>query len=208
MRFSSLMFGAASAVLFVVACSDNPEPNDPSGYNANQGYGAQYGQQGYGAQPGYGAQQPAPQPTAAPQPTSTASTTATPISPAAAAAAQPILTGIAAQETQGMSPDGAAFAGQFQEGQTLEQPFQIQAGRCYTVVGVGVGIQELDVQIVLHQPPLPAYVAAQDSDSGAQAVIGRNKNCFKNALPVGGPAKVVMKATKGGGVGLAQLYSK
>jgi hypothetical protein len=211
----SFVLPAAIGLSLLVSCSDSPEPNDPSGYDPNQGYGAQPGygqpgQPGYGqpGQPGYG--EPQPQPTApAPAPTATAQgTSATPIAPAAAAAAQPILTAIAAKETAGMQPDGAAFAGQFSEGQTLEQPFQIQPGRCYTVVGVGIGITELDVQIVLHQPPLPAYTAAQDQASGPQAILGGGGNCFKNPLPVGGPAKVVVKATGGNGIAMAQLYSK
>ena len=122
--------------------------------------------------------------------------------------AQPILTGLAAQQVKGMQPDGSAFAGQFQQGQTLEQPFQIQPGRCYAVVGVGIGITELDVSIVIHQPPLPPYVAAQDQGTGPQAVLGGGGNCFKNPLPVGGPAKVIMKATGGGGLAMAQIYSK
>src|SRR5690606_4985854 len=143
-----------------------------------------YGQPGYGQpQPGYG--QPAPQPTApAPEPTSAASGggQATPVPPAAAAAATPLLQGAAQNEMRGMQPDGAAFAGQFQQGQTLGQPFQLQPGRCYGVVGIGIGITELDVAIVLHQPPLPPYTAAQDQGSGPQAILGGGGNCFKNPL--------------------------
>ena len=71
-----------------------------------------------------------------------------------------------------------------------------------------MGITELDIQIVLHQPPLPAYVAAQDQDSGPQAVLGGSGSCFKNPLPVGGPAKVVVKATGGTGIVMAQVFSK
>jgi len=115
---------------------------------------------------------------------------------------------LAASETQGMNPDGSPIAANCQQGQTIEHNFQIQPGRCYAVVGVGMGITELDVQIVLHQPPLPPYVAAQDQGSGPQAVLGGRTNCFKNPLPVGGPAKVVVKATGGAGVVLAQVFAK
>ena len=122
--------------------------------------------------------------------------------------ATPMLQGLAQRETQGMRPDGPAFAGNFQVGQTLEQPFQIQPGRCYAVVGVGIGITELDISIVLHQPPLPPYVAAQDQGTGPQAVLGGSRNCFKNPLPVGGPAKVVVKSTGGQGMAMAQIFSR
>lgn len=212
----ALVLTASCAAL--VACSDSPDPNDPSQFDPNQGYGAQYGQYpqpGYPQpgqpQPGYpqpGQPQPTtPQPQPPAQPGSSGNS-ATPLPPAAAAVAQPILTGLAQNEVAGMQPDGPSFAGQFQQGQTLEQAFQIQPGKCYSVIGVGVGITELDVQIVLHQPPLPPYVAAQDQGTGPQAVLGGKGQCFKNPLPVGGPAKVVMTATGGAGIGMAQVYSK
>ncbi len=213
MRFALGSLATLCACSMLLACSDNPDPNDPSQFDPNYQYPPQPGQpypqpgQPY-PQPGQPYPQPAqpvPQPTG--QPTSGGGT-AQPLPPAAAAVAQPILTGLAGQEVQGMQPDGPSFAGQFQQGQTLEQPFQIQPGKCYSVVGVGVGITELDVQIVLHQPPLPPYVAAQDQGTGPQAVLGGRGNCFKNPLPVGGPAKVVMTATGGSGIAMAQIYSK
>jgi hypothetical protein len=193
------------------------QPGQP-GYG-QPGYGQPgqpgYGQPGYGqpGQPGYGQPGgvPAAQPTTVPgQPGAPAQAggSATPLPPAAAAMATPMLQGLAQRETRGMNPDGAAFAGNFQQGQTLEQPFQIQPGRCYAVVGVGIGITELDISIVLHQPPLPPYVAAQDQGTGPHAVLGGNKNCFKNPLHVGAPAKVVVKATGGQGIVMAQIFSR
>ena len=149
----------------------------------------------------------------APAPTGTApggsGGSATPIAPGAVAAATPVLTAMAASEVQGMQPDGGAFAGQFQEGQTLEQQFNIQPGKCYSVVGVGIGIQELDLQIAAQPVPnLPPTVLAQDNSSGPNATLGGKGNCFKNPLPVGGPAKVIVKATKGSGMAVAQIYVK
>jgi hypothetical protein len=207
----------AVCALLAAGCSDEPDPNDPSQFN--QGYGQPgygqpqpgYGQPqpGYGQpQPGYGQPQPGyGQPEPQPQPQS-GGNEATPVPPAAAAMAQPILQGLAQREAPGMQPDGASFAGQFQQGQVLEQPFQLQPGRCYSVIGVGIGITELDIQIVMHQPPLPPAPLAQDNTSGPQAVLGGGGNCFKNPLPIGGPAKVVMTATGGSGVAMAQIFSK
>jgi hypothetical protein len=127
----------------------------------------------------------------------------------AAAAAQVILQGLASKDLPGMQADGSSFAASFQQGQTYEQPFQIQPGRCYGVIGVGLlVISELDVQIVIQQPPLPPYVAAQDQTTGPQATIGSGGNCFKNPLPIGGPAKVVMTVRAGGGVAMGQIFSK
>lgn len=108
-----------------------------------------------------------------------------------------------------MQPEGRPFAGQFQEGQTLEQQFTLQANKCYSVVGVGVGIQELDISIVAQPAPmLPPTVLAQDNTTGPNATLGGKGACFKNPLPIGGPAKAVVKATKGAGMALAQIYVK
>lgn len=213
-----LFTAAAVSAVMAIACSDTPEADYPQG-----GYGASYPQGGYGAQSpqgGYGAQTPqggagaqtATGGAAGAAPTGgaggTASNQATPILPAAASAAAPLLKGAAQKETAGMKEDGPAMAGSFQQGQILEQAVQIQPGRCYTVVGIGIGITELDAELVLAQPPLPEYVAATDSTTGPQAVLGGGSNCFKNPLPVGASAKLRIKATAGSGIALAQMYSK
>ena len=90
----------------------------------------------------------------------------------------------------------------------LEQALTLQPGRCYSVVGIGIGIEELDVEIVVHQPPAPEFVAAQDQGTGPQATLGGGQSCFKNPLPIAGPAKVRVRATKGAGMALAQVYSR
>ncbi|KYF80884.1 hypothetical protein BE11_33245 [Sorangium cellulosum] len=123
------------------------------------------------------------------------------------AAATPVLTAMAASEVQGMQAEGGAFAGQFQDGQTLEQPFNIQPGKCYSVIGVGVGLQELDIQLVAHTPPMPPVVLAQDSTTGPNATLGGKGQCFKNPLPIGGPAKAVLRA-RGSGMAVGQIYVK
>jgi hypothetical protein len=134
---------------------------------------------------------------------------ATPIAVPAAAAVEPLLKQLAAGEVQGMQPEGSAFAANFQEGQVLEQQITIQPGKCYSVVGASMGIQELDIQLVLVPSPLPPQVLSQDNSQGGTAVLGgKSTGCFKNALPIGGPGKVVVKATRGAGLGIAQIYVK
>jgi hypothetical protein len=207
----SLIVSAATLAL-VCGCGSNPDPNDP----ANQ-------------QNQYGQYAPPPSNTVAPggytQPTTTApagtaptgmpgsgaasGSPATPIAVPAAAAVQPLLNQLAAGEVQGMQPEGSPFAGNFQEGQVLEQQFTIQAGKCYSVVGASMGVQELDIQLILNPAPLPPQVLAQDNSQGGTAVLGGKANgCFKNALPVGGPGKIVVKATRGAGLAIAQIYVK
>lgn len=170
-----------------------------------------YGQPGPGygqPQPGYG--QPGPgygQPGPAPG----GGGPAQPLAPGAAAAATPVLMGLAQSEAPGMRPDGGVFAGNFQEGQTLEQPINIQPGKCYTVLAAGLGVQQLDLQLVAQpMPNLPPTVIAQSHTQGPQATLAGKSGggCWKNPLPIGGPGKVIMKATRGAGMAAAQIYMK
>jgi hypothetical protein len=115
----------------------------------------------------------------------------------------------AQQEAPGMQREGTVIAGQFKEGQTLEQPFQMLPGKCYTVLAVGAGVQEVDLTIVAVTPiPQASGVLAQDTGTGASASLGGKGNCFKWSLPVGINAKYVVKATHGQGIIASQLYSK
>ena len=208
----SLIFSAATLALVCGCGGSSNDPNDPS--NQQNAYG-QY-------TPPASTTSPTGAYTAPPTTTGTAPTNpgmpgtgaaagspATPIAVPAAAAVEPLLKQLAAGEVQGMNPDGSAFAGNFQEGQVLEQPIQIQAGKCYSVVGASMGIQELDIQLVLVPSPLPPQVLSQDNTQGGTAVLGgKATGCFKNALPIGGPGKIVVKATRGAGLAIAQVYIK
>jgi len=221
----SMILPVALLGLVAVGCggSDTPDPNDPSQqqnqYAGQPGQPGQYNPNQY-QQPGQyqpGAQPTTPPPAGTtPPPAGTApaggasmGSPATPIAPAAAQAATVVLQGMAASEAPGMQPDGSPFAAQFSEGQVLEQAINIQAGKCYAVIGSGVGIQQLDIQLILHAAPLPPQVLAQSSGQGATAVLGgKASGCWKNPLPVGGPGKVVVKATRGSGLAAAQVYIK
>jgi hypothetical protein len=182
----------------------------PGQYQQPGGQPGQYQQPG--TQPGQYQQpgtQPGTQPGAQPG-TQPASGTgqASPIP--MAAMLTPVLQGMAAAEVPGMQPDGQAFAGQFQEGQTLEQPLNIQPGKCYSVVGASAGIQQLDIQIVAQPAPmLPPVVLAQSNTSGGNATLGgKSAGCWKNPTPIGGPGKVIVKATRGAGAAAAQVFVK
>lgn len=206
----SLIVSAATLALVCGCGGSSQDPNDPA--NQQNQYGAYTPPANTGTTTG-GYTAPTTTPTGTPAPAGTGAAAggspATPIAPAAAAVAQPLLTQLAAGEVQGMQPEGSTFAGQFQEGQVLEQQFTIQPGKCYSVVGASMGIQELDIQLVLNASPLPPQVLAQDNSQGGTAVLGGKANgCFKNALPVGGPGKVVVKATRGAGMAIAQIYVK
>jgi hypothetical protein len=102
-------------------------------------------------------------------------------------------------------------AGNFQQGQVLETQVQMNPGKCYTVVGAAVPtVTNLDIELVplMPVPGLASPVMAADQTQGSTAVVGAAPNCFKWALPVGGPMKVVLRVSAGQGMAAAQVYEK
>ena len=108
-----------------------------------------------------------------------------------------------------MAKEGPTLAGNFQEGQTLEGAFTFQPGKCYTVLAVGAGIQNIDIEMQ-YVTPIPGLAPSigKDSQTGAQASIGGKGNCLKPLSPIPANAKFIVRAAKGAGVAAAQLYVK
>jgi hypothetical protein len=144
--------------------------------------------------------------------TTTAGPTATPLDPTAAQAATQLITPLGAQHAPaGAKPVGSAIAGNFQQGQSLEAQVQMNPGKCYTVVGVGLPpVANLDISLVpaLPIPGLPAATMAADNTVGANAIVGDKPNCFKWAFPMSGMMKVIMTVSQGSGVAAAQVFEK
>ena len=92
--------------------------------------------------------------------------------------------------------------------------FTLQPGKCYTVIGSSVGIQQLDASIVAVTPipgmsPNLGSATGKAGIGGSQVVLGPKTSCIKLALsPVPISAKYVITATKGAGMAAAQLYVK
>ena len=108
-----------------------------------------------------------------------------------------------------MQREGGTVAGNFKEGQTLEQSFQMLPGKCYTVLAVGVGPSQLDLAIVAVTPiPQASGVLAQVQSNGPNAALGARGNCIKWSLPIGINAKYVIRAAHGQGIVAGQLYSR
>ena len=147
-------------------------------------------------------------PTVAPAPTPVAPTAA---DPGLAAAVAPMLTQLAAAQTvAGSKPLGAAMVGNVGGTQVLEQLITLQPNKCYSVVAVGMPpVSELNVQILLTTLiPGMSPILATDQDTGASATLGKKPNCYKWALPLAAPVKVVVSAAGGTGVAGAQVFEK
>ena len=163
---------------------------------------------------------PPPMPTAPPTATTPPPTpegpSAMPIDPGTLSAAVVALNADAAVDAPKMNQEGAILAGNFQEGQVLEQPVTIMPGRCYTFIAAstgGAGPQELEIQLVAQSPipnlPAPAMMMGEQKGQAGKVVLGKGTGCIKLALiPIGVPAKWVIKALRGSGVVIGQAYSR
>jgi len=207
MTHKTLRFTLPFVMLAAIACKKTDEPANTAGYQA--------GAQGGAAGPATGPIATTPSATAAPTtpaPAPTpAPTTPAPLDPALAAAVTPMLTQLAASQTvAGSKALGAAMVGNVGGAQTLEQQITLQPNKCYSVVAAGMPpISELNVQILaVTIIPGMAPVLATDQDVGASATLGKKPNCYKWALPLPTPVKVVVSAAGGQGVAGAQVFEK
>jgi hypothetical protein len=207
---SSLLavFVGVPLLSFAMACGDDPKPQPVAPTNTMTA-----------PPPTYTAPPPtytAPPPTntgTAPPPTGTtggATGTATPLDANAAALATGPLAALAKTEAPGMTADGPVVAGTFQEGQTLEAPFTLQPGKCYTLVAAGAGPSHVEVEMMytVPIPGIPAPSIGTSPEKGPTATIGGKGKCLKPISPIAATAKFILRAKKGAGVAAAQLYSK
>lgn len=140
--------------------------------------------------------------------------TAQVIDPSLAAAATTVLGGLASTNAPGASPVGVVMAGNFQQGQTLEQTLNMEPGKCYTVVGSSIGVQQLDATATAVTPlpglsPQFGSATGKAGVAGSQVVMGPKDKCLKLALsPIAVPMKVTITAAKGAGLAAAQIYAK
>lgn len=152
-----------------------------------------------------------PPPVAPPVATSAPGTPAQALDAASLAAVTQLLAPLAQQSAPGAKPVGTAIGGNFQEGQVLESQVQMNPGKCYTVVGAAMPtVQNLDIELVplMPVPGLASPIMASDQSQGPTAVVGASPNCFKWALPIGGPMKVILRVSAGQGMAGAQVYEK
>jgi hypothetical protein len=147
--------------------------------------------------------------------TTTAGPTATPLDPTQAQAATALITPLGQQHAPaGAKAVGSAIAGNFQQGQqgqSLESQIQINPGKCYTIVGVGLPqVANLDISLSLISliPGIPGATLAADNSVGSTAIVGDKPNCFKSMSPISTPVKLVITVSQGSGVAAAQVFEK
>lgn len=138
---------------------------------------------------------------------------AVPVDISMASAAGPLIQYIAATHVPaGARPYGAPFAGQFTEGQALQQRVQLTVGNCYTVLAAAPApVREVRIGFFAVDPKDPTRylepALVQDTDTGPQAVLGRKEQCFRPAAEQR-DLWLVLFVDKGQGVAAAQVFEK
>ncbi|HEY3256343.1 MAG TPA: hypothetical protein VGJ91_20430 [Polyangiaceae bacterium] len=204
MTHKTLRLTLPFVMLAAIACKKQDEPVATAGYQA----GTPGAAGAPAALPSATAVSTAPVPAPAPTPAPSAPP---PLDPALSAAVTPMLTQLAASQTvAGSKALGSPLVGNVGGAQVLEQQITLQPNKCYSVVAVGMPpISELNVQLLaVTIIPGMAPVLATDQDAGPSATLGKKPNCYKWALPLPTPVKVVVSAAGGQGVAGAQVFEK
>jgi len=204
MTHKTLRLALPFVMLAAIACKPD-EPATTAGY--------QQGAPGGAGGPATGPVVPAPSASAVPTSSTPAPvpTTPPPLDPAVTAAVTPMLTQLGASQTvAGSKPLGTAMIGNVGGAQVLEQQIMLQPNKCYSVVAAGMPpISELNVQfLAVTVIAGMAPILATDQDVGPSATLGKKPNCYKWALPLPTPVKVVVSAAGGQGVAGAQVFEK
>ena len=209
------------------------DPNQP-GYGQPQygqpgygqpGYGQpQYGQPGYG-QPGYAdPNQPQPSQPAASDPISqltgmvggvlgglSGTATGGGGTGTGSSSTDPVAIGVrnsASQNAQGMNPDGEMVRLQLQQGQTAEAQINLQAGRCYTLIGAS-SLGVLETEIIALMPGVNQELGRNAAGMNPMPVVWGGGNCYKSPMPIGA-MPVTLRVTMKSGAGTIgiQPYAK
>ncbi len=114
----------------------------------------------------------------------------------------------AAKHAPGMQPDGQLAKGTLQEGGHLEMMVNMQAGKCYAIIGYSPpgGVKDLDLHLLA--PPFYNILSGEDTTDDNVPIVGKGPNPMCPVIPVAIPYKVDMFAQKGAGPVGVQLYSK
>jgi len=117
---------------------------------------------------------------------------------------------MAQQNMRGMQPLTPVIAGQFAQGQRLEQAFQMMPNKCYGAIAAAAGIQDVHIQFILQQPipGIPNPVLAEDKAKGGNAVLGGGGSCYHWKFPFGANVRAVFTARAGQGMAAGRVYVK
>lgn len=130
---------------------------------------------------------------------------ATAVDYAMAAQAAPVMQYLASSHLKpGARPLGNPFAAQFAPGQGLTKKVQLTAGKCYTIVGIGLPpVTNVDIYVI---DPDSNTILVKDDTTGPQAVLGSRDSCYSPNQT--GSFSLLLVVTEGQGIAAAQVFQK
>jgi len=109
---------------------------------------------------------------------------------------------VAKTAAPGMSPDGPMFKATLNQGDHAQADLSLKAGTCYTILGYGDKISDLDLHLMVP----PGVMSAQDSSDDPAPSIGKSPDFFCPSQNT--TYKLDIYAEKGGGDASVQVFSK
>jgi hypothetical protein len=124
----------------------------------------------------------------------------------------PVAIGIqqnASQNAPGMAADGSMVKLTLQQGQTSEGQFQLQPGKCYTLVGASMpGVIEVAVKVTMPAPLSQQVLGQNDAGPNPMPVVWGGGNCYRSPSPLAMPVRLEVTMKQGAGTIGIQPYSK
>jgi hypothetical protein len=120
-------------------------------------------------------------------------------------------TGLKAQAAKlapGMQPEGQELKQAFTEGQHVVMMINMQAGKCYTVLGYAAPGTVKNLDLNLLAPPLYMTLAGQDSTHNNTPALGGSPAPMCPVIAIPMQYKLDVFAQAGAGTVAVQVYSK
>jgi len=116
-----------------------------------------------------------------------------------------VIQGIGHVQAPNMQPEGARQDLQVAAGSSASTSYQLQGGKCYTIIAVGQGVTAYDLALSLPLMPAPVLSSVTNQPNGALGT-GGNAICPLTPLPI--PYQLRVNAKTGSGTVSVQLFSR
>ena len=129
-----------------------------------------------------------------------------------AGAADPISLGIqhnASQNAPGMTPVGSMVRLTLQQGQTSEGQFQLEPGKCYTLVAASMpGVFETEIKVTMPAPLNTQVLGQNAAGPNPMPVVWGGGQCYTSPAPMAMPVRLEVTMKSGAGTIGIQPYAK
>jgi hypothetical protein len=108
-----------------------------------------------------------------------------------------------------MKPDGSLLKLTLQQGQTSDGQFNLQPGKCYTLVGASMpGVIEVAIKVTMPSPLQQQVLGQNDAGPNPMPVVWGGGNCYRSPAPMAMPVRLEVTMKSGAGTIGIQPYAK